>query len=79
MQDGLGRLTRQVRRLNLVVAGLGGMLILVMGAAFVSGHPGVIRTRGIIVEDAEGRARILIGAPAPTVPERLRTSPARYE
>lgn len=33
----------------------------------------VIRTTGIIVEDAEGRERILIGAPAPYAKNRVRT------
>jgi len=32
----------------------------------------VIRARGIIIEDAQGRPRILIGAPFPQVPERTR-------
>lgn len=32
----------------------------------------VLRVRGIVIEDAEGRARILLGAPAPNVPDRKR-------
>lgn len=32
----------------------------------------ILRVRGIIVEDAQGRSRILIGAPVPSVPDRLR-------
>lgn len=32
----------------------------------------VLRVRGLIIEDAQGRARILLGAPFPSVPERIR-------
>lgn len=37
----------------------------------------IIRTQGIIVEDMEGRPRILIGSPAPIVPERVRTDTSK--
>lgn len=33
----------------------------------------LIRTRGIVIEDADGKPRILIGAPVPMVPGRIRT------
>jgi hypothetical protein len=36
----------------------------------------VLRVRGVVVEDAQGRARILIGAPVPEVAERKRKDPA---
>jgi hypothetical protein len=38
--------------------------------------PGVLRARGIVVEDEQGRARILIGAPIPSGNGRKRTDPA---
>jgi|SRR5215510_5689848 len=34
--------------------------------------PNVMRTRGLIIEDEQGRPRILIGAPVPQVAERIR-------
>jgi hypothetical protein len=34
--------------------------------------PNVVRTRGLIIEDAQGRPRILMGAPFPDVRERTR-------
>lgn len=37
----------------------------------------VIRTKGIVIEDMEGKPRILIGTPVPVVPERIRTDTAR--
>jgi hypothetical protein len=37
----------------------------------------IVRARGIVIEDASGRARILIGAPIPVVSERVRTDTAR--
>ena len=38
---------------------------------------GVIRTRGLIIEDEAGRERILIGAPVPEAANRVRTDEAR--
>lgn len=32
----------------------------------------VLRVRGLVIQDAQGRARILLGAPFPSVPDRLR-------
>jgi hypothetical protein len=40
-------------------------------------QPGVIRARGIIVEDSVGRDRILIGAPFPESKDRVRTDTAK--
>jgi hypothetical protein len=34
--------------------------------------PNLIRTKGLIIEDSSGRARILLGAPFPTTPDRKR-------
>lgn len=39
----------------------------------------VLRTRGIVVEDAQGRDRILIGTPIPLSADRVRTDLARVE
>ncbi len=46
-------------------------------ASFVSpAQPDVLRVRGIVVEDSEGKPRILIGAPIPDVSERSREDAA---
>jgi hypothetical protein len=37
----------------------------------------LIRTRGIVIEDTQGKPRILIGAPVPAVQGRIRTDTAR--
>jgi len=42
--------------------------------AFRQTSADVLRLRGIVIEDAEGRDRILIGAPAPESEDRIRTS-----
>jgi hypothetical protein len=39
--------------------------------------PHILRARGIIIEDDQGRDRILIGVPIPHSPHRLRTDEAR--
>jgi hypothetical protein len=39
--------------------------------------PGILRARGLVIEDAAGRERILIGAPIPEAASRVRTDPAK--
>ncbi|MCT4623197.1 MAG: hypothetical protein N4A46_06200 [Schleiferiaceae bacterium] len=39
----------------------------------------VIRTKGIVIEDLDGKERILIGAPIPTAENRVRTDLKRVE
>ena len=52
---------------------LGAMAI----SAFKQSVPEVTRTKGIIIEDAQGRERILIGAPIPASRARVRTDTSR--
>lgn len=83
MSDQIGRrlerLEHQVRWLKLYAVIL--TAVPVLGAAAYrstfSIDSGIIHVRGIVVEDAAGRARILIGAPIPTAPNRVRTDSAR--
>jgi hypothetical protein len=56
--------------------------VLALGSvAFTSSLAGssVLRARGLVIEDAEGRDRILIGAPVPPSAARVRTDAARVE
>lgn len=57
--------------LFLLSAGLSAVLLLRTEKA-----PGVLRARGIIIEDEQGRDRILIGAPVPASGTRVRTDTA---
>ncbi len=34
--------------------------------------PGVLRAKGLIIEDSDGRARVLLGSPLPSASERIR-------
>ena len=75
-------LQRRVRLLEL-------SLILVVGACFGLGlmcctrgitaqmKPDVLRARGLIIVDEQGRERILLGAPIPPAANRVRTNLAR--
>ena len=72
-------LQRSVKRLKLGLTAMGGGLVLILTTGLAAPQDSLIRTKGIVVEDAEGRARILIGAPAPAVEERLRTNLARQQ
>ncbi len=79
-----GRLERLQRRTGWMLGAwaLSLAVVFVMGAAAqskpasVPDDEGVLRVRGLIVEDAAGRARILIGAPLPQTPDRKRRDPA---
>ena len=66
-------LETRLRQLQLaLVAVLGLPLFLFAVAAAARQAPSVLRVRGIIIEDAEGRERILLGSPFPKVPGRKR-------
>ena len=43
-----------------------------MGHVHASSGPEILRVRGLVIEDAEGRPRALLGAPFPRVPGRKR-------
>lgn len=76
MVENAERLTRSIRWLQAYAA-----LITVALAVlfFRSGTEtaGVLRVRGLIIEDDAGRERILIGAPIPEAANRFRTDTAR--
>ncbi len=76
MSENPERLTRAIRWLQAYAA-----LITVALAVlfFRSGTEtdGVLRARGLIIEDDAGRERILIGAPIPEAANRVRTDEAR--
>ncbi|MBN8552857.1 MAG: hypothetical protein J0L52_08180 [Caulobacterales bacterium] len=77
--DKIRELEKSVRGLKVATFALGGLLMIVATAGFTNSGSDILRARGLIIEDAEGRARILIGAPLPSVPERLRTDAGRYD
>ncbi|MDX2263022.1 MAG: hypothetical protein SFU84_15120 [Gemmatimonadales bacterium] len=73
----LEQLRRSVDRLRNMVVGLSIALVSLLVSGMRHDSAEVIRTRGIIIEDAVGRERILIGAPIPIVPHRVRTDTAK--
>ena len=70
-------LQRSLRQLQVAVGVLSLVVVALLTTAMRPAQPDVLRTRGIIVEDEAGRARILIGAPIPVVGERIRTDTAK--
>ena len=74
-------LRAQCRRLRLIaIAAMLGVIALgiaALASRFASSR--LLRTRGIVIEDAEGRDRILIGTPIPQSAARVRTNAARVE
>lgn len=70
------RLERRVRNLTFYNVVLTGLLLVVGLSAFRSppDEPGVLRARGLVIVDEEGRERILLGAPVPEALNRVRTN-----
>jgi hypothetical protein len=83
MSDRIGcrlqRLEQEVRWLRLYAFVLTAVPVLVAASyrPAVSVDSGVIHVRGIVVDDAAGRPRILIGAPIPSASNRVRTDTAQ--
>ena len=78
METRIRQLERQVRWL----IGLLVVALAVAGLALVRGLSGrgnddILRARGLIIVDAAGRERILIGAPVPAAASRVRTDPEK--
>jgi hypothetical protein len=76
MEERIAGLERQVRRLRVAV----GLLLAGVGLdALVAfsprQEPRILRAEGIVIVDAQGRDRILIGAPVLASPARIRTDP----
>lgn len=75
------QLDKQKKRLNKLVL-LAALLLLILSSQFLfsfreyDGNK-VLRARGIVIVDDEGRERILIGAPLPAARNRVRTDTAR--
>ena len=79
METELTLLRREVRILKLCSCFLSAVVLVLLIAAFRGGNSEdqVIRARGLIIVDAAGHERILIGAPIPTARNRVRTDSAR--
>jgi hypothetical protein len=78
LHDRLARLERQTKRYRIGLIASAAAALLAAGAALTEGAvaqpaPGqVLRLKGLIIEDAAGRPRIVMGAPAPAVTGRDR-------
>ena len=78
MSTSAEQLKRTIRWLQVYAA----LITVALAVLFVrSGTPadGVLRARGLIIEDDAGRERILIGAPVPEAANRVRTDEARVQ
>lgn len=78
MDVSLDRLRRGVSFLK-VYAGLMTVLVIILFVKIFlpPTPPGILRARGLVIEDASGRERILIGAPVPEAASRVRTDMAK--
>ncbi|MGZ7046432.1 MAG: hypothetical protein ACXVJK_08910 [Candidatus Aminicenantales bacterium] len=78
MEVSLDRLRRGVSFLK-IYAGLMTVLVVVLfiKVFLPPAPPDILRVRGLVIEDAAGRERILIGAPIPPAVSRVRTDMAK--
>ncbi len=76
MSENADQLKRSIRWLQ-VYAALMTVALVVSFAGDWTGTAGVLRARGLIIEDEAGRERILLGAPIPAAANRVRTDTAR--
>ena len=81
MDDKIEKLERDLRRLKLYAFLLTAALMWLVLAGFQSkpDNHGILRTRGLIIEDQTGRERILLGAPIPPATNRVRTDLTRVK
>ena len=77
MDSRIASMQCSIRRLQLYAVGSTLAFGAIATAAFRPQTVELIRARGIIIEDAAGRERILIGAPIPQAANRLRTDTGR--
>jgi hypothetical protein len=77
----IDRLEKQLRRQRVLnrLGLLALALVALAGFADRTGDFDLVRTRGIVVVDDQGRERILIGAPIPKAKNRVRTDLDRFK
>lgn len=75
MEQQIKELQKKIRQLQLALAGLVLMVTAVVLISFTTGDKNIIRTRGIIVEDASGKPFIMMGNPIPDDARRSRKDP----
>ena len=69
-------LKRRVKQLQVMCSACLLLLVVVGLSGFsASRHDSILRVRGLVIEDEQGRPRILLGAPTPTVAGRKRAEP----
>jgi hypothetical protein len=74
----INRLERKQRVLGVVsiVLAIITMSAITLSSVKAQGQPPVVRARGLIIVDDQGRDRIMIGAPVPNPREGVRSSPS---
>jgi len=77
-KDILARLTEVEKKYSTLVKGIWLSVVLAIISVicfsfYKTDEPGIIRAKGIIIEDSQGKDRILIGAPVPLSKDRVRT------
>jgi len=78
MDVSLEKLRRGVLYLRVYAGLMTALVIILFVKVFLPpAPPAILRARGLVIEDASGRERILIGAPVPEAASRVRTDMAK--
>jgi hypothetical protein len=70
--EGKMRRLRQLCWIQTVVLGFVGLSAILSRGVSAQDSTRVLRTHGLVIEDDQGHARLIVGAPLPEVPERKR-------
>ncbi len=75
MEDPIKSLQKQVRQLRILLISIASVFALFLLVSFATGKNDIIRTKGIIVEDSNGKPFIMMGSPIPQEKLRDRKDP----
>ncbi len=75
MENQIKSLQKQIHQLRIAVVALAGVLAIGLLVSFNSRKDDIIRTKGLIVEDANGKPFIMMGSPIPQDKLRKRKDP----
>lgn len=78
LKKALAQQKRQMKRVNLLFTAIIILLFSILFSSYnESGEQKIIKARGLVIVDENGKERILIGAPVPAAKNRVRTDTAR--
>ncbi|MBY8961565.1 hypothetical protein KJK34_02250 [Flavobacterium sp. D11R37] len=75
MEDQIKSLQKQVKQLKIILMGIVAIAAVLILVSFTSNKNNIVRARGIVIEDADGKPFIMMGNPIPQDKNRKRKDP----